>query len=168
MPRAPLTMRYAFFYHDDVIEWKHFPRNWPFVRGIHRSPVTSPHKGQWSGALIFYLTCVWINGWVNNHEAGDLRRYRAHYDVIVMIHWRPGVVTAPASSSSVVVMITHGATGGDGVGLVVPLGFQCLFLPTTRKLHFFYIYVIISILGIIDISREISIYAYWVLHDLHF
>ena len=23
--------------HDDVIEWKHFPRNWPFVRGIHRS-----------------------------------------------------------------------------------------------------------------------------------
>ena len=28
--------------------------------------------------------CVWINGWVNNGEAGDLRRYRAHYDVTVM------------------------------------------------------------------------------------
>ena len=26
----------------------------------------------------------WINGWVNNREAGDLRRYRAHYDVSVM------------------------------------------------------------------------------------
>ena len=26
----------------------------------------------------------WINGWVNNREAGDWRRYRAHYDVIVM------------------------------------------------------------------------------------
>ena len=25
------------FSHDDVIKWKHFPRNWPFVRGIHRS-----------------------------------------------------------------------------------------------------------------------------------
>ena len=25
------------FRHDDVIKWKHFPRNWPFVRGIHRS-----------------------------------------------------------------------------------------------------------------------------------
>ena len=25
-----------------------------------------------------------INGWVNNREAGDLRRYSAHYDVIVM------------------------------------------------------------------------------------
>ena len=23
--------------HDDVIKWKHFPRNWPFLRGIHRS-----------------------------------------------------------------------------------------------------------------------------------
>ena len=29
-------------YHDDVIKWKHFPRNWPFVRGIHRSPVNPP------------------------------------------------------------------------------------------------------------------------------
>ena len=26
------------------------------------------------------------NGWVNNREAGDLRRYRAHYDVTVMQH----------------------------------------------------------------------------------
>ena len=32
--------------HDDVIKWKHFPRYWPFVRGIHRSPVNSTHKGQ--------------------------------------------------------------------------------------------------------------------------
>ena len=44
----------------------------------------SPHKGQWRGVLIFSLICVWINGWVNNREAGDLRPYRAHYDVIVM------------------------------------------------------------------------------------
>ena len=32
----------------------------------------------------FSLICVWINGWVNNCKAGDLRRYRAHYDVTVM------------------------------------------------------------------------------------
>ena len=70
--------------HDDVIKWKHFPRYWPFVWGIHRSPVNSPHKGQWRGALIFYLICAWINGGVNNREAGDLRRHRAHNDVIVM------------------------------------------------------------------------------------
>ena len=57
--------------HDDVIKWKHFPRYWPFMRGIHRSTVNSPHKGQWRGALMFSLICVWINGWVNNREAGD-------------------------------------------------------------------------------------------------
>ena len=71
--------------HDDVIKWKHFSRYWPFVRGIHRSPVNSPHKDQWRGALIFSLICVWINGLVNNRKAGDLRRSRAHYDVIVML-----------------------------------------------------------------------------------
>ena len=75
----------AFFAHDDVIKWGYFQRYWPFVRGIHRSPVNSPHEGQWRGALMFSLICVCINGWVNNREAGDLRRHRADYDVIVMI-----------------------------------------------------------------------------------
>ena len=70
--------------HDDVIKWKHFPRNWPFVREIHRSPVNFPHKGQWRGALMFSLNYAWINDWVNNREAGDLRRQHGHYDVIVM------------------------------------------------------------------------------------
>ena len=64
---------------DDVIKWKHFPRYWPFVRGIHRSPVNSTHKGQWRDALTFSLICAWINGLVYNREAGDLRRQRAHY-----------------------------------------------------------------------------------------
>ena len=58
---------------------------WPCVRGIHRSPVNPLHKGQWRGALMFSMTCAWINGWVNNCEIGDLRRHRAHYDVAVMI-----------------------------------------------------------------------------------
>ena len=61
-----------------------FPRDWPFVRGIHRSPVNSPHKGQWRGALMFSLICAWIFDWATNREAGDLRRHRVHYDVIVM------------------------------------------------------------------------------------
>ena len=71
--------------HDDVIRLKHFPRYWPFVWGIPRSPLNSPHKGQWRGALVFSLIFAWINGWVNNRDAGDLRRHRAHYDVIVMV-----------------------------------------------------------------------------------
>ena len=70
------------FLHDNAIKWKHFPRNWPFVREIHRSPVDSPHKGQWRGVLMFSLISAWTNGWLNNRNAGDLRRHRAHYDVI--------------------------------------------------------------------------------------
>ena len=55
---------------SNLIKWKHFPRYWPFVRGIHRSPVNSPHKGQRRGALMFSLIWAWINGWVNNGGDG--------------------------------------------------------------------------------------------------
>ena len=58
-----------------------FPRYWPFMRGIHRSPVDCHHKGQWRGALMFSLICSWTNGWANNRDAGDLRRHHAYYDV---------------------------------------------------------------------------------------
>ena len=130
-----------FSYHDDVIKWKHFPRYWPFVWGIHWPPLRSPsdvtlmevsqhaldslyirsiwllyivmffvnliwylylfwlnkhclslslslnsaHKGQRRGALMFSLICAWINAWVNNSKAGDLRRDIAHYDVTIMM-----------------------------------------------------------------------------------
>ena len=81
---SPLVMISSWIMlHDDVSKWKHFPRYWPFVWG---RPVNSPHKGQWHGALMFSLICVWINGWVNNCDAGDLRCCRVHYDVIVMTH----------------------------------------------------------------------------------
>ena len=70
--------------HDDTTKWKHFLRNWLFVWGIHWSPVNSPHKSQWHGALIFSLICAWIHGWVNNRDTGDFRRHCAHYYVIVM------------------------------------------------------------------------------------
>ena len=79
---GPLTL---LVYHDDVIKWKHIPRYWPFVRGIHGFPVNSRHKGQWRRVLTFSLICSWINGWVNNREACDLKRHRAHYDVTVMM-----------------------------------------------------------------------------------
>ena len=73
-------------WHDGVIKWKHFPRYWPFV-----SPVNFPHKWQWRETLILSLICAWINGWVNNHAAGDLRRHRAHYDydATVMVIGQP-------------------------------------------------------------------------------
>ena len=76
----------------DVIKSKNFPRYWPFVRGIHRSPVNSPHRGQWGGALIFSFIYVWINGWVNTGETGDLRRHPAHYDITVMVKLQSSVI----------------------------------------------------------------------------
>ena len=72
--------------HDDVIKWKHFPRNLPFVRGIHRSrwiPHTKASDAELSWMLS--LICIWIKGCIYNPEAGDLRRHRGHYDVNVMV-----------------------------------------------------------------------------------
>ena len=57
----------------------------------HRWLVNSPHKGQWRGTLMFSLICSWINGWVNNGEAGDLRRHHAHHNVTVMIKQFPSL-----------------------------------------------------------------------------
>ena len=63
--------------HDDVIKWKHFPRYWPFVRGIHRSPVTR------SFDVFFDLR---LNKRLSKQSQGwsDLRLNRAHCDVIVV------------------------------------------------------------------------------------
>ena len=95
--------------HDDAIKRKHFPCYCPFVRGIHRSPVYSPHKGQWRGAMMFSLICVWINGCVNNREAGNLRRYRAHYNVTVMSSVDPGRHVWVHSLRHVVLFLRNGA-----------------------------------------------------------
>ena len=95
-------LRCHWWRHDDVIKWRHFPRYWPFVRGIHRSPVNSPHKGQWRGALMFSLICARINRWTNNRKAGDLRRCRSHCDVIVMyICWRSGTIKHRSTANTI-------------------------------------------------------------------
>ena len=39
---------------------------------------------------MFSLICAWINGWVNNHEVGDLRHHRLHYDFIVILWFNTG------------------------------------------------------------------------------
>ena len=87
--------------HDDVIKFKHFPRYWSFVRGIHQSLVNSPHKGQGRRALMFFcffFIYARVNGWVSNRDAGDLRRHSAHYDVIVM---PPGLCNYTANGPAV-------------------------------------------------------------------
>ena len=69
---------------DEVIKRKHFLHYWPIMRGIHQSPVNSPHKGQWHGALVFSMICTWTNGSVNNREVSDLRCHHTNYDITVM------------------------------------------------------------------------------------
>ena len=68
--------------------WRHqmgtFSALLDFCEGSPPVTVTFPHKGQWRGALMFSLIFAWTNGWVNNGDAGDLSRRRAHYDVTVM------------------------------------------------------------------------------------
>ena len=83
--------------HGDIVKWKHFPRYWPFVRGIHRSAFSSPHKGQWREALMFSFISPWTNGWVNNRDAGDLRCDRAHYDVTVMLACKHNCLSSTSS-----------------------------------------------------------------------
>ena len=67
--------------------WRHQMETFSALLALwagHRSPVSYPHKGQWRGALMFSLICTLINAWVNNREAGDLIRHRAHYGVIII------------------------------------------------------------------------------------
>ena len=68
--------------------WRHQMETFSALLAIcaGNSPVPGefPHKGQWRGALMFSLINAWINDWVNNREAGDLRHHHAHYDIIVM------------------------------------------------------------------------------------
>ena len=69
--------------HDDIIKWKLFPRCWPFVWGMHRSLVDSPHKGQWRGALMY----AWTNGRANSPDETPWRSlWRYCNDHVIYFH----------------------------------------------------------------------------------
>ena len=64
---------------------------------VENSPDTGefPAQRQVTRAAMFSLICAWMNGWVNNRDASDLRRHHVHYDVIVMLRltelWRKAI-----------------------------------------------------------------------------
>ena len=115
---------------------------------FYRYPVSSPHKGQWRGALMSSLICVWINTWVNNREAGDLIRYHAHYDVTVMANWHlfSGRQQRKHQSSSLLALCkgtpwvigefpserTSYSEGGPCHGVIVGDMIYCFFCKVTR------------------------------------
>ena len=72
---------------DKLIWWRHKMETFSALLApcAGNSPVNSPHKGQWRGALMSSLICTWINAWVSNREVGYWIRHHAHYDVIVML-----------------------------------------------------------------------------------
>ena len=60
----------------------------------HQIETFSALLALWRGALVLSLICARINAWVYNREAGDLRRYPARYDVIVMKYRPRGSISA--------------------------------------------------------------------------
>ena len=60
-----ISSRITFSTYNNLKSWNLRADVWQWCR----SPVNFPHKGQWSGALVFSLICTGINGWVNNGEA---------------------------------------------------------------------------------------------------
>ena len=85
--------------YDDVTKCNHFPHYWPFVRGIHRSREFPAQRPVTQSFEDFFI-CAWINDWVNNREAGDLRSHRVHYNASVKICF------ATSSEDCVVIILT--------------------------------------------------------------
>ena len=82
-------------------------------------PVNFPHKGQWRGALMFSLICAWINDWVNNRGAGDLRRHRTHYDVTVI--YEVGDICLEVKLMGLTILGIYSLKGRRLTGIGIPL-----------------------------------------------
>ena len=121
--------------HDDVIKWKHFPRYWPFLREFTGERWIPRTNGQWRGTLMFSLICAWINGWVNNGKAGDLRRHRAHYDMTVMFWWCHDMEILSASLSLCVEnpLVTSGFSSNEPMMWNWDLSFAVKYWQTVEK-----------------------------------
>ena len=61
--------------------------NSPVTAGNSPVPGEFPSHRPVTWSFDVSLICAWTNGSVNNQDAGDLRRHRAHYDVAVMWCW---------------------------------------------------------------------------------
>ena len=87
-----LVVYFLYIYHDDVIRWKHSPRYWPFGRELTGDtghlwiPLTKASDAE---LWCFLWSAREQTDWVNNPDAGDLRRHRAHYDfTLIFSHMR--------------------------------------------------------------------------------
>ena len=74
----------------DLTWWRHQMETFSGLLALFSGnlPVTGefPSQRPVTQSVMFSLICTWINGWVNNRDAGDFRRHRTHYDVTVMLN----------------------------------------------------------------------------------
>ena len=82
---------------------------------------------------MFSLICVWINGWVNNREAGDLRRYRAHNDVTVMDYGIRRLKVVKSIVSFKLITVTSPEDHGVSHNRQLDSSFHSLFMLTTKE-----------------------------------
>ena len=76
--------------HDDVINWEHFPRYWPFVRGTHRSSVNSPQRPVTRSFDVFFdlskqLSIQWWGWWFETLSRPLWRHRNEKYKLVFMI-----------------------------------------------------------------------------------
>ena len=93
-----LRKLYILNIYDDIIKWKHFRATGPLCVESRWIPCTKVSDAE---LWCFLWICAWINRWVTNREAGDLKRHRAHYDVIVMYVYRPDIIQNSVWSSQI-------------------------------------------------------------------
>ena len=103
--------------HDDVMTWEGFPHYWPFSWWRHQMETFSASLAICAGNSWFTLICARINGWINNREAGDLRRRCTHYDAIVMCKGNPMVASHGRTHSSALLIVISIATVSSSVSL---------------------------------------------------
>ena len=91
--------------HHDVIKWKHVPRYWPFVHGIHWSPVNSPHKGQWCGAHYnVTVTTTWQHGYGSTLACCQIGA--KPWSGAMLIHWHFHLEVRASAKLQIIQMIS--------------------------------------------------------------
>ena len=76
-------------------------------------------KASDAGLRCFLWSAYWLNGWINNREAGDLRRHCAHYDVNVMLSADESACRLIHSSNVWLCGMRHGLPLADVTGCMI-------------------------------------------------
>ena len=119
------------------LEWRHQMETFSGLLAICAGNSPVPTQRPVTRSFDFFI-CAWINGWVKNGKAGDLRRHRAHYGITVMAK-RPRDLSQPE---------LHNYTSRDILSACershVPSKNRCLRLPVFiifRDVHYVYSFI---------------------------